>query len=456
LESLANIKFVGEGIGVSVLKFVGTGEEVEGHLFLSTGCTDIEWHQMTLDGNKPVELPTGTFHCIKSASDANFVFKMVHFLAPVDDGINITGSTNFHFANCRFENCGRYGIYNSANSLKFWVNESFFVENVFEDLYFEAIGDDPARQVQNNIITNNVFSKRSGGQNHSLKFFSQFAPQGTASIIAENIFINGSIWLEKCKNFGVNNNIIEGSGGDKPPLTIAGNSVSNIVSNNIVVNNGSQEKAIHIKSDTNTAPADILISGNRISNGTCHIENCQGLKFFSNQLNQSIELAIGGLIFQITENPVVFGFESYGDIGVCDNSFLDVSNCGILLECDDSAWKCREINISSNLIQSSELLHGIILSTPSTGGEVYWDKCLVSVTNVISECRDISINITGTYLIKQNNGEEVWISNALPENEIHAGQGALAITTIREADNNFCKNKSSGETGWELQSEVGK
>ncbi|RZK99531.1 MAG: hypothetical protein EOO89_31045, partial [Pedobacter sp.] len=155
LNALSNIKFVGEGIDVSIIRISDVAFVSTVHIFECLSCSGIEWYDLTIDGNRTI-IPSGLDHNIIESIDCNSLhIERVNFINSYQDCIRGRNINRMIVKSCNLTFSGRYGIHLNADTSDVVITDCFFADNDAEDIYCFADGT----SITNLIVSNNIIER---------------------------------------------------------------------------------------------------------------------------------------------------------------------------------------------------------------------------------------------------------------------------------------------------------
>lgn len=459
-----NIKFIGEGMGVSVIK-LATSEETlpDQPIFYVERSNNLEWHDLTIDGNVDNISSTTPVISIKiEGSDEfsgvlnDFILNRVEIINALSQGVDAKSVNRLHINNSKIERSKGMGVYIHGLSQNTWISGNYFNENLDHDLHFKAADSEYA--LGRNIITENNFYNTSDKYKNSIWVWGASYENVTDKIIISNNVIEGrALEILFSINVLVSNNIL--IGGYKVPFKASATVVNLTFENNIVTNKSSYTYAAILSNDTIYTINGALISGNTFEFGGIYSENAKNVSFVGNKIIQGSVSGNKGLECVISSST----FADSGNLLITNNQFTNIDDTGIQISTANSVWKFQLITIDTNLIDGTPidgvntLQYGIRIKTPTSSPSEYWTKALVGTSNVVGKATVKQIEVFGSYLVELNPYQESWISNGNPEQKLYAPQGSYAIDKTMAADNKYLKcSLETLNTGWMLVSELEK
>lgn len=493
---MENVKFVGEGMGVSIIQLQGgnysTGIDL--HIFACSknNTENIEWHDMTLDGNRPNVNGGEQIHCIEAEYLRNLVVSNVEFYNARRDGIRvghthpipISGHTDsVQIYNCRFMHCGRSGIMIQTSLSNLLIKDNYFYDTHDTDIDGEpsALNSDASQITPTKIIItgNTLVKDYELSPNASVLAISLGGWHGNNNTYDENLIITnntirgGCVIISNGSNVVFSNNFIEGHAKQgAEDFAFLGRKILKkfVFTNNVIIDNSKIGRAVYLqKGGSLKTTLSIIFSGNSITNGECYFEDCHDLSFINNKIMQ-YSRGLHGIHAHISNSSDLSpnGFNNFGSLVINGNQITQVPDShdqantfiGILLswvENDDYHYKYDLVEIDNNIIESNNLDYGISINSSGTPNVGYWNKLIIGKGNKIGVCNIMDIDVLNmSYQIGENPVRTQWISNGNPDDKIDGVQGTLSINKQREADNKYRHNETDGNTGWTLLSEMGK
>jgi len=482
-SSLANVKFVGEGMGVSVLQL--WDNEIGGadtHIFYCRKSVGLEWYDLTLDGNKgnngnPIGnngIPPQT-HLIETVFSSDFIAERIEFINSIQDGIRITEFFNFRIINCFFGDNGRNGITGQRMTGQVTVSGCYFNNTKNSDIDMEP----SYNAVQHNaditepdfvpsphkwIITNNIFDRNPKGTSFlSITLVGIGVNMNDEDfIVSNNIIQYGSIAIANCRNVVCDSNLIISGEGKMGDIPFQGIRLVNkfIFTNNIVVNNTENwEEALNLTYNNDKTTQGIVVTNNVFENGSCVFISCHDVAFTGNRINRKGKSGSDGLKI-LTPLPAANfwgNFKSFGCLKICDNQMTGVQKRGIYVSMITADKGYDLIHIDHNEISGDKLETGIMIDGKDT-----WGKLLIGTSNNIGDVIYDKIKINGSYQTGISEVPTWWMAKSKPNDLIKASQGSVAIDTRMVADNKYSKNQIMNpmtlvkNQGWEKASEMGR
>lgn len=452
-----NIKFIGEGMGVSILTLDALDESGNGVIFYGNPCSGIEWHHLTLEGNKS-SISAGTdSHIIQlealdeSLLVTNIIIENIEFLNAGGKGVYVNSIDRLTINQSNFQYCESSSIHVTGFSQNTWVNNSYFKDNSSHDISYRLENYDA--NYGNNIITNNNFFNSVAMNIHSIMLLNggnSMHPE--KFIIADNIIENRGVYVMLTSFLEFTNNLVVG--GNLIPFEGVGTIENLVFENNVINNNATQSIAVSFKNEEVNLISNINFANNTIQGGECYFENCVDLSFINNKVYQTDLINNVGLRIVIT----AMGTDTtLGNLTIANNQFLGITGSGIELSNGPVLNRYNLILIDTNLIYGTSFNYGIRV-TNTYDITPYWDKLIIGTSNLITDTHISPISVFTSYMMEQNPYQETWISNGNPDGYIIAPQGSYAIDKTIEADNKYQKcalnNSYTANTGWQLLSEM--
>lgn len=462
---IRSIKFIGEGKGVSILKLNGGNYgNSDVHLFDCNNVENLEWHDMTMDGNRwDITTQPGTqLHLINAYKCSGMKAINVLFIESRRDGIKLNQCNGILIDSSRFVKCGRGGIVIQSGTNDCTISNNYLEQNKNSDIDMEPTGNISPVKI---MIVHNIIKRANIDNNTSIAISIAGIPEPSITDEDEDYLISGNqiegcITIDMCGNVTIENNVIKGRivPGVSNPSTINAKGVLNKlqIKNNLIIHHPlTSNPAINIRSRMTFSGGklaqDLSVTGNTIYNNNCRFENCYNVVFSGNKVYQQ-NTDESGLQFIISENPEDYGLVDWGNITATHNEFLKVGK-GIVLNTTNEGYKYKAINIDHNLIEGPNLTGGIVNNSQNL---TYWETLNLGVGNKFGLMTGEQISGFERYLSKQHPISSQWLNEGPPNGTIDAWQGTLLIDKSREADNKYIHNMLDGNTGWTLLSEMGR
>ena len=463
VNNVTNIKFLGEGIGVSSIERENNSDVSPLRVFSVINSVNIEWHELNIEGTgSPTDDFVGDSECIYLELTDTILISKVNITMSRYNGVTIKESNYVRIENCIINQCLNYGIsaiYPDCNNIE--IQSNVFFDNHYQDIDFE---NNHSHTISNVLIENNSMRRNSSYIETLLSIagFSHTCFYNAIEII-NNKFFDGYITIEQCLNSIFSNNLIT-SGVYTLPVTVNKRTKNFNFENNVIVNNTGGDWAIkfdcYLDDDGGLATENVIVNANDFQTGGCQFFNVKNLSYTANKVHKDTPL-YKGFSYNI-DNVPSYGFGNLGELTITDNQFINSSFCGLEVVqgtmSDDN--KLDIMIIANNVIQGQDLSFGILIASTADPFEdyVFWNRAIIATSNISSATTTPGneISVCGSYQIEENPHQQTWISKGFPEGKILAPQGSVAIDNTIEADNNYSKNTIAGSIGWDLFSEMDK
>ena len=477
--NIANIKFIGEGIAVSkIIRNTDNNDWGPLFLFFLGDAINIDFQDLTIDGNNDnTTLGFNISSCIQISMGNNININRTSLEKSIGYSLNAALFGKISITNSFLSKSLGYGV-SMVNShvSNVIISRNTFESNELNDIFFSRSVLDPFNMF---IISENIFNRSTSNASYSLFFFGDSIHPTTSFYedfeIVNNIFTNGAVYFENCKNLVFSNNILNTENNAVIINSYFTKQSENIVfENNVVVNKNDVSQEILFSSYDNanlnehSSISGILVSGNTFQNTVCKFRNVKDVLYASNQ--EEIILTAtppapfdSGFYFLLDQAPELYNpdWHDWGNVTIANNQLNGKKKTGISFYKNiniDSA-KFKILSITGNLIAETEN-YGIIID--AINHQPYWNRALIATSNMINNIpynysNDLTtILVCGSYITEENPNQEIWISRGDPNGLIEAPQGSLAIDNSIEADNKYQKNTLDGSNGWTLVSELDK
>ncbi len=480
VDSKDNIKLIGEGIDVSVIKRdISNGDFGPLWIFFSGNNNNIEFTDFTINGNADNIPNSGNDNssCIQFAGTDNSFINNMSLINSMGNAIYGQSINSFLLHDSTLSNNRGNGIFiGMGNNIGIQITNNKFQENGFHDCSFQ---NNQAYETTNCIISNNIFEAIDSNTGCAIYFLiDDIYPAYYSNVeFANNICTNRSINADSVRNFSFTNNIFNIENGIFINNFLFNKLCENIIfSNNVICNNKDTVFNIIFSSfeELSVSPAiyftiqGINVTGNTFQNTVCKFRNVKDVLYVSNQeeviLNATPPVPYdNGFSFILDLKPELFNpdWHDWGNVTIANNQLNGQKKTGISFYKDTTEITAifNVISITGNIIADTEN-YGILIE--SVNQQPYWLKAMITSSNTINDlpyniANNLStILVCGCYMMEENPNQEVWISNGDPNPRIIAPQGSLAIDNTIEADNKYQKNTLDGSNGWTLVSELDK
>ena len=476
-----NIKFIGEGIGVSIIKRdVSNDYNDPLRIFLTADNSNTEFCDFTIDGNADniPNIGNDNSACIEFASANKISINNMELINSMGNAIYGQSNNSLGIYDSTLSNNRGNGIFiGMGNNLGINIISNSFKENGLNDCSFQ---NNQLYETTNCIICDNIFEAIDSNTGYAIYFLiDDIYPAYYSNVeFANNICTNRSVYADSVKNFSFTNNIFNIENGIFINNFLFNKLCENIIfSNNVFCNKKDTVFNIIFSSfeDISINPAlyftikGINVTGNTFQNTVCKFHNVIDVLYSSNQeeiiLNAITPVPYdNGFSFMLDLKPELFNqdWHDWGNVTIANNQLNGQKKTGITFYKDTTEITAifNVISIIGNIIADTEN-YGILIE--SINHQPYWNRALLATSNVINNIPYSFSNglntifVCGTYLIEENPNQEVWISNGDPNPRIIAPQGSIAIDNTIEADNKYQKNTLDGNSfGWTLVSELDK
>ena len=463
MQGRKNIKFIGDGMGVSTIKleknvYLNSNDNPkETHIFncISSGTSlssnffpvkNLEWHDLTIDGNRYDILKQisvgeqahsiridggnsipGSFNPEIPNVYNNIVIKNVEFKNSPSDGIFLIYTVNVNILDCKFISPGRSGVTIQAGTGNIIIKNNYFFDANDQDIDFEPTGAGKSGRLVKSptkfIVTENTFIKSlryslgvtlTGKDNSISGFGSSIDPTNSGPIdtnesyiISKNIFKGACLYVANVRNLNFINNIIStGIDGNEAIQSIK-NMEKVLIKNNIIINRNQKNTVLYFIAQSSKTVQDINITGNTILQGSILFENCQNVSVNYNKIKERNKPFSAGITYKITVSPTVLNEIDFGNISILNNQITGSGRQAIFLPQPSVSTKSlQNIMIKGNIIEGEDLIYGIQIKRPSNdaGGyrEIYWDNLSIK-NNLIGDSQNKKIDVQVMAYLTSNN-----------------------------------------------------
>jgi len=460
MQAKQNIKFIGEGMGTSIIKleknsYLNSNDNVmDTHIFncikRGTNINDanyrpiknIEWYNLTIDGNnndiyKAITtseqshsiridggngLPGSVTPEIPNVIN-NIVIENVEFLNSTSDSIFLIFVVNVKIINCKFISPARSGCTIQSTTGNIIIKGNYFFNANDQDIDFEPTGSGKGGTLIKSptkfLVTENTFIKSlryslgitlSGKDVSLVSLATDLNPTDPGPIdsnesytLSKNILKSIGIYSQNIRNLTlIDNIIISGIDGNEVFQSIK-NMEKILIKNNIIINRNKKNTVIYFTPQSGKTVQDVSLIGNTIISGQIYFSNCANVNISNNKIIERNKPYSIGIKYQITITPSSLSTINYGNLSISGNQITGAGRQGIFITSTIGSLKLLEnIIIQNNIIEGDDLLYGIQIKRPTSGNKIsYWNK--ITIKNNLIKANKANIDIPFPYIINNNN-----------------------------------------------------